>query len=157
MPSYELCRKPYFIRGFKEPSVEAFAGFDKTYGVKQGKFIRVSGLILVAPLVKLAENGKRPTHLDMIWGGVQHPNQELADRVRMTFQEADPAKGLSRRDDLADAGHYRTHFTESGLLTLAHIEGESLDFGRADEDGRAETVDIMRIYIPVTTVEVTGA
>ena len=141
----------------REPSVEAFTDFDCSYGVEEGKFIRISGMLLVAPLVKVGDGGVVARHLDMLWSGARHTDQGLADKVQSALREADPAKGLRERSDLMDVGYYMTGFTDSGLLATVFVGGDSLDFGRADETVRAETVDIMRSYVNDASVTVAGS
>lgn len=53
-----------------EPSAEAFGGFNVDYGARSGKFIRMSGMILVAPMLGYGPDHKHLTHLDLFWDAV---------------------------------------------------------------------------------------
>ena len=94
----------------REPSVDAFTEYAARYDELTGKFIRMGGVILVAPVVKLG-TGRVIKHLDILWAGFETSDEELARRIDTETENA-------------------------------------------DEAGRAETVTVMRNYVPDLAVDV---
>lgn len=140
-----------------EPSVEILTGYARKYHITVGKFIRIGRIIVVAPAVVVAGANKYPLHLNMMRDAFRNPDEEFAERCRQAAENTSSAEGLRRRPELMDAGHYSTAMSAAGLLTAVTLERQSGDFGRADAEGRQESVRIMQEYLQNPDIVVTGS
>jgi hypothetical protein len=139
-----------------EPSVEVLTDYAQKHRQTRGKFIRIGGIILVAPSIEIAGRKKYPLHVNMTQEAYHHPDQDLARRCRQAAEDTDPTQGLSQRPDLMDAGHYYTVMSAAGLLTAVMLDGRSMDFDRANDSGRQESGRIMQEYLQDPSVVVTS-
>lgn len=126
-----------------EPDAATFKMYG-SIGIREGKFVRIGDMVLVAPRGELS-------HAQMILLGFQHPNTELQHRVTHASEQVESEKDLSGYGwGLVDAGRLELA-SELGRLKLS-VWGLSSDYGRADEAGRQESVDLIRAKVPEALV-----
>ena len=142
-----------------EPDVTVILSQSKDHakdGALDGRFLRIGGLVLLAPDLGGDEN-----HIDLFMAARDNPvNSQLAIRTReawLSTRNLDGSKPedgyevIDTRFGITDAGRY-DFLTYSRTL---EIFGQSLQFGRANEAGRFETVrlTIEAIGHSITVVE----
>ena len=131
----------------REPSVEALLEYAKKYDEARGKFVRIGGIILLAPMTDCTMSGHEPQHWQIMDAGYQSEDDELRQRLIGEYYGTDSDKCLRDQKGLLDAGGFA--FSSRGTdvvneITGVYIGGSSQSFGRADEGGRRETARLMR-------------
>lgn len=132
----------------REPSGAGILELISAYGKSQGKFVRFGNVVLIAPAIGLYPNGAHIVqHVDIELAGFDTPDAVLRQKVREATDTAAGSEFLKGEHGLVDAGGYSAVVLKAGTVASLSVFGESTDLGRADDTGRAETIEIFQAYM----------
>ena len=126
-----------------EPDADALAEWRRLYPEDSGKFIRVGALVLVAPGFPDPLRHEPLKHFEILYSAFQGENESLRARIREA-SDSNTEPTIREDGNLVDAGHYTTRVDDEGSIMAVTIWGDSYDFGRADNDGRRRTVELVQ-------------